>query len=41
MKQFENKTAVITGGDSGIGLATVKVLKDRGAKVLLHYTPNF
>src|SRR5688572_29942884 len=34
MKQFENKTAVITGGNSGIGLATVKVFKDRGAKVL-------
>jgi NAD(P)-dependent dehydrogenase (short-subunit alcohol dehydrogenase family) len=34
MKQLENKTAVITGGNSGIGLATVKVFKDRGAKVL-------
>ncbi len=34
MKQFENKTAVITGGNSGIGLATVKILKERGAKVL-------
>jgi len=34
MKQLENKTAVITGGTSGIGLATVKVLMDRGAKVL-------
>lgn len=34
MKNFENKTAVITGGNSGIGLATVRVFKDRGAKVL-------
>ena len=34
MKQLENKTAVITGGNSGIGLATVKGFKERGAKVL-------
>ena len=34
MKQLENKTAVVTGGNSGIGLATVRVFKDRGAKVL-------
>lgn len=34
MKQLQNKTAVITGGNNGIGLATVKVLKDRGTKVL-------
>ncbi len=34
MKPLENKTAVITGGNSGIGLATVKVLRDQGARVL-------
>lgn len=34
MKSLQNKTAVITGGNSGIGLATVKVFKDRGANVL-------
>jgi NAD(P)-dependent dehydrogenase (short-subunit alcohol dehydrogenase family) len=34
MNLLRNKTAVITGGSSGIGLATVKVLKDHGAKVL-------
>lgn len=34
MKNLENKKAVITGGSSGIGLATVKLLKEKGAKVL-------
>jgi len=34
MKQLQSKTAVITGGNSGIGLATVKVFKARGATVL-------
>jgi len=34
MKPLENKAAVITGGASGIGLATLKLLQQRGARVL-------
>ena len=34
MKMLQNKTAVITGGSSGIGLATVKAFNENGAKVL-------
>jgi NAD(P)-dependent dehydrogenase (short-subunit alcohol dehydrogenase family) len=35
MNALKNKVAVITGGNSGIGLATAKALIDRGAKVVL------
>lgn len=35
MKQFQGKTAVITGGASGIGLATAKVLLQEGMQVVL------
>ena len=35
MKSMQDKVAVITGGSSGIGLATAKLLSDRGAKVVL------
>ncbi len=33
--QFINKTAVVTGGASGIGLATARRLADEGARVFL------
>jgi NAD(P)-dependent dehydrogenase (short-subunit alcohol dehydrogenase family) len=33
--RFENKVAIVTGGDSGIGLATAKRLGSEGAKVVL------
>ena len=32
---FHGKTAIVTGGASGIGLATAEVLKERGAKVIV------
>ena len=30
---YKNKVAVVTGGTSGIGLATVRILLKSGAKV--------
>jgi len=35
MKAFENKVAVITGGNSGIGLATAKAFAAQGARVAI------
>jgi len=34
MRKFENKVVIVTGGNSGIGLATVKNFLNEGAKVV-------
>src|SRR5258708_24783332 len=35
MKKLENKVAVVTGGNSGIGLAAAKLFAQQGAKVII------
>jgi NAD(P)-dependent dehydrogenase (short-subunit alcohol dehydrogenase family) len=35
MKKLENKVAVITGGNSGIGLATAKLFAQHGARLTI------
>ena len=35
MKELKDKTAFVTGGGSGIGLATAKALATRGARIIL------
>jgi len=35
MKKFENKIAIITGGNSGMGYGTAKLLKELGATVII------
>ncbi len=36
MGRFEGKTAVVTGGSSGIGLATATMLAREGGRVIIH-----
>jgi NAD(P)-dependent dehydrogenase (short-subunit alcohol dehydrogenase family) len=40
MKEFENKTALVTGGAGGIGSAICEALLEAGCRVLLHDLPT-
>ena len=38
--QFEGRTALVTGGSSGIGVATCRLLAQEGAAVVIHYNKS-
>lgn len=40
MSEFENRSAIVTGGSRGIGRAIVRELASRGAKVAFSFTKN-
>lgn len=40
MSDLSGKTALVTGGASGIGLATVEAFARRGARVALNHLPD-